>query len=106
MFNKITFYPVNNIIDFFYLSTIFLQTVDVQILTDLHLDSPLTSFFLLTNNHSSYQQYVKNSVTSIFFILKVIKKFINLKSKTKYTNPKKLAQQKLPIEKLKKIKPN
>ena len=34
-----------------------------------------------------------------------IKKFIDIKSKTKYTNPKKIAQQqKLPIIKLKKKK--
>ena len=34
LFNKITFYPVNNIIDFFYLSTIFLQTVEIQSFID------------------------------------------------------------------------
>ena len=43
--------------------------------------------------------------SSIFLILKTIKKFIDLKSKTKYTSPKKLVQQqKLSIVKLKKIK--
>ena len=45
--------------------------------------------------------------SSIFLILKTIKKFIDLKSKTKYTSPKKLVQQqKLSIVKLKKIKPS
>ena len=47
---------------------------------------------------------MKKFVTLTFFLfLKAIKKFIHLKSKTKYTSPKQLVQQqKLTITKLKK----
>ena len=45
--------------------------------------------------------------STTFLILVIIKKFIDLKSKTKYISPKKIAQQpKLPIVKLKQIKLN
>ena len=43
--------------------------------------------FLLSNNRTSHQQFVNDF--GIFLILKTIKKFIDLKSKTKYTSPKK-----------------
>ena len=46
---------------------------------------------LITNNYSPYQQFfLKNCNSSIFLFLKAIKKYINLKSKTKYTSPKKI----------------
>ena len=64
--------------------------------------------FLITNNHSLHQQFVKKIVVlAFFFTYRPLKKFIDLKFKTKYTTQKKLIQQKkLPIAKLKQIKSN
>ena len=52
---------------------------------------PLTLFFylLITTRYISNLFLKKNGSFSIFIILVTIKKFIDLKSKTKYTNPKK-----------------
>ena len=72
------------------------------------MDPPLTSFFLLTSNHLSYQYFIKKKTcnSNIFLNLVIIKK-LNLKSKTKYTSPLKIAQQqKLSIVKVKTIKLN
>ena len=66
------------------------------------MSPPLTSLPLITS-----LIYKNACSSSIFLILVTIKKFIDLKSKTKYIGPKKIAQlQKLPIIKLKKIKLN
>ena len=71
------------------------------------MNPSLTSFFyLLTTPYYINNLYKKKNCSAIIFLILVtIKKFIDLKSKTKYINPKKIAQQqKLPILKLKKKK--
>ena len=52
---------------------------------------PLIPFFLLTNNYLSHQQFIKKVCNSSIFLILVTKtkKFIGLKSKTKYTSKKK-----------------
>ena len=89
---KLHFALLNNIIDSFKSNTIvtnfsttFLQTVEV--VNFFWFTSRPTTYitFLLTNNHSLHQQFVKkNCNSSIFFFLKAIKIFIG-------TSPKKLS---------------
>ena len=72
--------PLNNIIDYFK-SNIIVTNFSI---TFLQITEVINSYW-------SASRLICNS--NIFFILKGIKKFINLKFKTKYTSPKKLAQQ-------------
>jgi len=115
LFYKITLYSPNNIIDSFKsntivtnFSTIFLQNVEIAnsywfisgpttYIIFFYLPIPLTTSLIYNNNK-------KVCILNIFLLLKAIKKFIDLKSKIKCTNPKKksVQQQKIPIAKLKK----
>ena len=69
------------------------------------MDSPLTLFLYLLQTTYYINNLKKVCNASILLILITIKKFIDLKSKTKYISPKKISQQqKLAIVKLKKKK--
>ena len=86
--------PLNNIIDYFKsnsTTTKFLQTVEV---TNFYwfVPRPTTCIiFYLPIPLTTLAISKKNCSFSIFLILKAIKKFIDLKSKTKYKVQKKLA---------------
>ena len=73
LFYKIIFLPLNNIIDSFKsiviainFSSIILQTVKVINFYWFTFGSTTYIIFLLTNNHSSHQQSVKQFVTLAF----------------------------------------
>ena len=114
LFYKITFFFLNNIIDSFKSNviltnffTIFLQTVLVANFYWFTHGPTTHIIFLLTSNHPLIISVIYKKVcnASIFLILMTIKKIIDLKSKTKYISPKKIAQQeKLLIVKLKQKK--
>ena len=89
--------PFNNIINSFKnniiatnFSTIFLQTVEIENSYWFALGSPLTLLFdlpIITHYINNLLKKKKRFVTLAFLLVKIIKKSIDLKSKTKYISP-------------------
>ena len=68
------------------------SSADISLICE-HIQ-PGTEVFASTSNQGRRYPWIQGNGSSIFLVLKAIKNFIDLKSKTKYTTSKKLTKKK------------